>query len=176
MVRRQHALERDEAIRGLPRRSRIPSGLGPRSRPIPDDVAGHARIVREGAIPSRPARPFTRSTSSANDRWLAASPSRASKLHQLRPAVHRCFMKVAHLASLQPALLTSHGATTSPCTCGRGCRTRPSPLGALLPLSSSFHREPLAIKDGPSRSRPISRAPHGSPSTGPPSTASARGG
>ena len=98
--RRQHALERR---RGGPGRARLR-----RAEPvwleeptIPDDVPGHARIVREGGVPSPPARTSTRSTSSGSYRRRRRDVPRA-RCDQLRRC-HRLHEGLASGRGVQPA-------------------------------------------------------------------------
>src|SRR5438552_1188563 len=75
---------------------------------IPDDIYGHARIVREGGVPIATGENF-------HTLHEFAHFMRAEALTYPEPDVTNCggvtvFMKVAHLAESFNLLLTSHGA------------------------------------------------------------------
>jgi L-alanine-DL-glutamate epimerase-like enolase superfamily enzyme len=75
---------------------------------IPDDVEGHARIVREGGIP-------VAAGENLHSLWEFAAYIRAGAVTFPEPDVTNCggvtsFMKVAHLAEAFNLPVTSHGA------------------------------------------------------------------
>jgi L-alanine-DL-glutamate epimerase-like enolase superfamily enzyme len=75
---------------------------------IPDDVAGHARIAREGGIPIATGENF-------RTLWEFQQMMAAGGVSYPEPDVTNCggvtvFMKIAHLAEAHNLPLTSHGA------------------------------------------------------------------
>jgi L-alanine-DL-glutamate epimerase-like enolase superfamily enzyme len=75
---------------------------------IPDDVAGHARIVREGGVPIAAGE-------NLHTLWEFGAYLRAGAVTFPEPDVTNCggvttFMKVAHLAEAYNLPVTSHGA------------------------------------------------------------------
>ena len=96
----------DEAIRAA--RALAPSDLVWLEEPtVPEDVAGHVRVLREGGPRSPPARISTRSPSSST--LIAAGGVRSRE-----PDLSDCggvtvWLKVAHLAEARNLPATSHG-------------------------------------------------------------------
>jgi L-alanine-DL-glutamate epimerase-like enolase superfamily enzyme len=97
----------DEAIRAA--RALLPYQLVWLEEPtIPDDVAGHARIVREGGLPIATGE-------NLHSLWEFKQMIAAGGVTYPEPDVTNCggitiFMKVAHLAESWNLPLTSHGA------------------------------------------------------------------
>jgi L-alanine-DL-glutamate epimerase-like enolase superfamily enzyme len=136
---------------------------------IPDDVAGHARIMRDGGVPIATGE-------NLHTLYEFKQMIAAGGVSFPEPDVTNCggvtvFMKVAHLAEAFNLPLTSHGAHDVTVH-----------LLAAVPNASylechgfgleRFIAEPLTIEDG-ARSRPTARAT-ASASTGPGSSACAR--
>jgi hypothetical protein len=113
----------DLAIRAA--RAFAPFDLTWLEEPIsPDDVAGHARVVRDGGLPI---------AAGENLRTLVGfpPPDRQRRRHLPRADVTNCggvtaFMKIAHLAEAFNLPVTSHGAHDVTCTCWPPARTAPS--------------------------------------------------
>ncbi len=97
----------DEAIRAA--RAFAPHAIGWLEEPIiPDDVAGHVRIVREGGVPVATGENF-------RTLWEFRQMIAAGGVTFPEPDVTNCggitaFMKIAHLAEAFNLPVTSHGA------------------------------------------------------------------
>lgn len=134
----------DEAIRRA--RAFAPYDLVWLEEPtIPDDVAGHARIVREGGIPIATGENFR--TLSEFQQMIAAGGVAFPE-----PDVTNCggvtvFMKVAHLAEAHNLPVTSHGAHDVTVHLLAACPNR-SYLEAHGFGLDRYIATPLAIVDG----------------------------
>jgi L-alanine-DL-glutamate epimerase-like enolase superfamily enzyme len=112
---------------------------------IPDDVEGHARIVREGGLP-------VAAGENLHSLWEFAAYLRAGAVTFPEPDVTNCggitvFMKIAHLAEGFNLPVTSHGAhdVTVHLLAAAPNRSYLEAHGFGL---DRFLEHPLAIKDG----------------------------
>ena len=110
----------DEAIRAA--RAFLPYDPTWLEEPIsPDDVAGHARVVREGGLP-------VAAGENLRTIWEFRHLIASGGVTYPEPDVTNCggvtsFMKIARLAEAFNLPVTSHGAHDSACICWRRFRT-----------------------------------------------------
>ncbi len=134
----------DEAIRAA--RAFAPYDLTWIEEPtIPDDPAGHARILREGGLP-------VAAGENLRSLWEFKHYIAADALSYVEPDVTNCggvtsFMKIAHLAEAFNMPVTSHGAHDMTVHLLAACPNR-SYLEAHGFGLDSYIAEPLAIEDG----------------------------
>jgi L-alanine-DL-glutamate epimerase-like enolase superfamily enzyme len=112
---------------------------------IPDDVAGHVRIAREGGIPIATGENF-------RTLWEFKQMIAAGGVSYPEPDVTNCggitvFMKVAHLAEAYNLTITSHGAHDLTVHLLAACSNR-SYLEAHGFGLDRYIAKPLAIVDG----------------------------
>lgn len=134
----------DEAIRAA--RAFQPFGLVWLEEPIiPDDVAGHARVVREGGMP-------VAAGENVRTLWEFKQLIASGGVTYPEPDVTNCggittFMKVAHLAEAFNLPVTSHGAHDVTVHLLAACPNR-SYLEAHGFGLDRYIAEPLVLKDG----------------------------
>lgn len=134
----------DEAIRAA--RALQPFDLGWLEEPtIPDDPAGHARILREGGLPIAAGE-------NLRSLWEFKQYVAAGALSFPEPDVTNCggitpFMKIAHLAEAFNMPVTSHGAHDVTVHLLAACPNR-SYLEAHGFGLDRYIAEPLKIEDG----------------------------
>ena len=134
----------DEAIRAA--RALQPSELVWLEEPtIPDDPAGHARILREGGVPIAAGE-------NLRSLWEFRLYVGAGAVSYPEPDVTKCggvtpFMKIAHLAEAFNLPVTSHGAHDITVHLLAACPNR-SYLEAHGFGLDRYIAEPLAIRDG----------------------------
>jgi L-alanine-DL-glutamate epimerase-like enolase superfamily enzyme len=112
---------------------------------IPDDVEGHARIVREGGLP-------VAAGENLHSLWEFAAYVRAQAVTFPEPDVTNCggvtaFMKIAHLAEAFNLPVTSHGAHDITVHCLAAAPNR-SYLEAHGFGLDKFLAHPLEIREG----------------------------
>ena len=134
----------DQAIRAA--RAFQPFGLVWLEEPIiPDDVAGHARVVREGGMPIAAGE-------NLRTLWEFKQLIASGAVTYPEPDVTNCggvtpFMKIAHLAEAYNLPVTSHGAHDITVHLLAACPNR-SYLEAHGFGLDRYIAEPLVLKDG----------------------------
>ena len=134
----------DQAIRAA--RAFQPFGLVWLEEPIiPDDVAGHARVVREGGMPIAAGE-------NMRTLWEFKQLIASGAVTYPEPDVTNCggvtpFMKIAHLAEAYNLPVTSHGAHDITVHLLAACPNR-SYLEAHGFGLDRYIAEPLVLKDG----------------------------